>query len=156
MPAMAVVQPNGLYARFSSVVDDFTHTNQTWSELWDIFQKEGGNDCADGKLERAGKEPGRFAECLEDIERVHGKKRAEKARTVCSTKVKNKGTGKIFITGQRVGLTDLQRQIVEGALTQPVITAAMMLDMIEKMKIAGTDLNTAVWDNDAMTFVKVR
>ena len=148
MPAFAVIQPNGLFARFSTIVDDFTHYNMTRSEAWDYFQQEGGNDCADGKLERAHSEPGRFKEAIKDIRRVHGKERADEAKKQCSEK--------LVMTGKRIGLTDLQCQIVENTLTQPVITAAMMLNMIQKMELIGTDLNTAIWDNEAMTFIKGR
>jgi hypothetical protein len=146
MPAMAVLQPNGLYARFSTIVDDFTHTNLTQDELWTIFQHEGGDDCADGKIERAHDDHmRRFEECLEDIERVHGEKRVEQARKICSVP-KKQTTPK---------LTNLQREIIEGALTRPVFTAAMMLKMIETMKVGGMDLNKAVWDNEAGTFMKI-
>jgi hypothetical protein len=146
MPAMAVVQPNGLYARFSSIVDDFTHTNLTRDEIWTEFQHECGDDCADGKLERAHKDLGRFEECMEDILRVHGAARAKQTKASCSVKK----------TVSPKGLTNLQRQIIEGKLTQPIITAARMLAMIELCKVGGTDLNDIIWDNDAMSFVKVK
>jgi len=86
MSSRAVKQPNGLYARFSTIVDDFTHYNATREELWTIFRDEGGIDCANGKMERADKDlsvdgsTGRFEEALKTIEICHGKDIAVKRR----------------------------------------------------------------------------
>ena len=39
MPAYIAKQPNGLYCRFSSVVDTVTHTNMTEKDVVDLFVK---------------------------------------------------------------------------------------------------------------------
>ena len=80
MPARAVKQPNGLYARFSTIVDDFTHLNCTRDELWTVFRDEGGVECADGKMLRADENPQRYEEELHTIEVVHGSKLAMERR----------------------------------------------------------------------------
>lgn len=48
-----VKQPNGCYARFSDVVDDFTHMNMTREEALDVCLHEGGDALAENKLKNA-------------------------------------------------------------------------------------------------------
>lgn len=80
MPARAVKQPNGLYARFSTIVDDFTHYNHTREELWEVFRDEGGVESANGKMQRADDSLGRFEEEMHTIEAVHGAEVANQRR----------------------------------------------------------------------------
>jgi hypothetical protein len=74
MPWRIVVQPNQKYARFSSVVDGFTHTNMTRDEAIAVsLQYPGmGKEDAEQKVEWAEAEPGGFAESLTDIEIRYG------------------------------------------------------------------------------------
>lgn len=80
MPGRAVKQPNGLYSRFSTVVDDFTHMNYSREELWEVFRDEGGVDCANGKMERADKELERWEDELETINAIHGSEVEQRRR----------------------------------------------------------------------------
>jgi hypothetical protein len=63
-----VKQPNGLYARFSTVVDDFTHMNMTGDEAREESRREPG--CgrweADEGVLRADREARLY--CLDDAE----------------------------------------------------------------------------------------
>lgn len=86
MPARAVVQPNGLFARFSTIVDNFTHANYTEQELWEVFRDECGVDCANGKIQRAKAEPERFEDSISDIKMVHGPLEAERMTAFLSAK----------------------------------------------------------------------
>lgn len=85
MPSFAVLQPDGHYARFSTVVDSFTHCNQTRDEALAVWQDEVGSEKARGKLANAEAEepssvsgaPGplaRWRGCLEHIAIIHGEK----------------------------------------------------------------------------------
>jgi len=80
MPARAIKQPNGLYARFSTVVDDFTDYDCTREELFEIFKEESGTRTAEDKMKRADENLGRFEEAIQIISRIHGKKLAEERR----------------------------------------------------------------------------
>lgn len=77
MGVRAVVQPNGLFARFSEVVDHFTDINMTEQDATELFRNECGSREASGKIDRAKKSPGRYKECIRIIERVYGKEEAE-------------------------------------------------------------------------------
>lgn len=76
----AVKQPNGLYARFSEVVDDFTHANFSREELGSLYRDEGGVEFANSKLQRAENAVHRFDEAIGIIKCVHGKELAEQRR----------------------------------------------------------------------------
>jgi hypothetical protein len=76
----AIKQPNGLYARFSEIVDDFTHANCSREELWLYYRDEGGINCANGKLQRADEDLKRFDEAIDIIARIHSKELAEARR----------------------------------------------------------------------------
>ena len=80
MGIKAIRQPDGLYARFSSIVDDFTHLNCTRKEIWEVFRDEGGIDFANKMIERADKEPERWEEELKTIKEIHGSEVAELRR----------------------------------------------------------------------------
>ncbi len=77
-----VKQPNGLYARFSDIVDDFTHYSMTpegilrsGPEKWDV-----GPPTLRDKIGTADDSPERFEEELETIRLIHGKARADDRR----------------------------------------------------------------------------
>jgi hypothetical protein len=72
MASRAIKQPNGLYARFSDVVDDFTDINCSREELHIVFRDEGGISSADRKLKDADENPQRFEEEMESIREIHG------------------------------------------------------------------------------------
>lgn len=72
LPARLVKQPNGLYARFSTVVDDFTHVNMNREEAVESVDGYGF------KLAAADMEPDRWQEALHDIRIVHGEEGVSK------------------------------------------------------------------------------
>jgi hypothetical protein len=53
MPWFIVKQPNGTYARFSSVVDDFTHMNMIREEAVDLCREHLGRLETAEKMQRA-------------------------------------------------------------------------------------------------------
>lgn len=86
-----VKQPNGLYARFSDIVDNFTAMNMTESEAYELCRDYLGVEDAKLKV-KAGKEdwkpwsnnvPGsgleRWQESIGTVAVVHGKKAAQQA-----------------------------------------------------------------------------
>lgn len=93
MPARIVKQPNGLWARFSTVVDSFTHMNmndkearealvagpfkRTSKEEVEKSMERAARDDVDGKAQ---KDDGlnRWRDSLVDIEHQHGKKEVER------------------------------------------------------------------------------
>lgn len=87
-----VKQPNGLYARFSSIVDDFTHMNMTRQEAlelcWEVF---GSRHAREGtrpttkpspKVDRADSNPGRWESDIDLIRIIHGDRIAEERITM--------------------------------------------------------------------------
>lgn len=87
-----VLQPNGKLARFSDIVDDFTHMDMTAEEATEVCREHMGRREAKEKV-RAGlkdhkpwtvgvKGSGldRWKDCLETIRSVHGKKRADEVK----------------------------------------------------------------------------
>jgi len=52
MPAYIVKQPNGLYARFSTIVDSFTHYGMTVEEAYEVCHRDMGIDDAKAKVQR--------------------------------------------------------------------------------------------------------
>lgn len=70
MPSRIVRQPNGLYAVFSTVVDNFTFYGMTYEEA---AQQIGSA----ARVMQADNEPERFKESMETIALVHGIKAAE-------------------------------------------------------------------------------
>jgi hypothetical protein len=80
-----VVQPNGLFARFSDIVDHFTHFNCSREELWLFYRDEAGVRVADSKFEtaiEAGND--RFEDEIETIRFVHGPLEADRTRAFLS------------------------------------------------------------------------
>ena len=75
-----VRQPNGLLARFSDIVDDFTDVDMTDAQALFLCTEKSGVDIADGKLARADEFPERFDECIEAIRIVHGVDESVKRR----------------------------------------------------------------------------
>ena len=82
---MIVKQPNGLYARFSSIVDDFTHVNLSRAEAIDECVERAGREVANAKVERADTDTDphthkpregdglqRWRDCLQTIRIVQG------------------------------------------------------------------------------------
>lgn len=70
-----VVQPNGKFARFSEIVDDFTHFDMTRDEALSLYYAENGRSDqhnAEGKVKRAEEHPERFEEDLVIVGEVHG------------------------------------------------------------------------------------
>lgn len=68
-----VRQPNGLFARFSEVVDDFTDYNLTVGEAAELAAAESEYSVGKTKVLRAVDSPGleRWDEAIAIIERVH-------------------------------------------------------------------------------------
>ena len=76
MAWMILKQPNGLYARFSTVVDDVTEYDMTEEEVHELCLEAAGREVTDFKLNEAKKNKGRFTEVLREIESVHGSETA--------------------------------------------------------------------------------
>jgi hypothetical protein len=72
-----VKQPNGRYARFSEIVDIFTHMNMRPEDTYNIFRTY-SPELIDVKLAGADNEPGRWDEAIEIIETMHGKSKAQR------------------------------------------------------------------------------
>lgn len=84
-----VLQPNGKLARFSDVVDDFTHMGMTEAEALEFAVTQMGQRDAEEKVRAAvedhepwtvgkkGDGTARWRDSLESVERVHGKKARE-------------------------------------------------------------------------------
>lgn len=76
-----VQQPNGKLARWSDVVDDFTHSDMTSEEAVALCREMGltyGE--AEEKIYRAIVNIRRFEDCIGSIELIHGKETAEQRR----------------------------------------------------------------------------
>lgn len=80
-----IKQPNGLYARFSEVVDNITDYDMTKSEALVLCRCEHGMTQfqADMKVKSADENNERFTECLETIESVHGESEKSKVLEMC-------------------------------------------------------------------------
>jgi len=81
-----IKQPNGLLARFSDIVDNFTHYDMTPEEAIEVILEDYRGTAVD-KVQRGmddiipwGTMPGhglsRWEDCIESIRIVHGKKKA--------------------------------------------------------------------------------
>ena len=83
-----VKQPNGKFARFSDVVDNFTHLDMTEEEAFDVCLEKnwGGMMRHDAALKvKLGRLiPARFDASLRTIEAVHGLEEAERLRVLLS------------------------------------------------------------------------
>lgn len=92
-----VKQPNGLFARFSDVVDDFTHINMSETEALSVCKEEGCGEYEADKKMKAGKEdhipwtekPGsgldRWNNSIDTIKTCHGEKIMKRRITTAST-----------------------------------------------------------------------
>ena len=80
-----VVQPNGKYAKFSDVVDNFTDYDMTKDEAFELCRDAAGVDTARYKIEQAEKNPGRFDSAIDTIMNVHGHEEAALVRRELST-----------------------------------------------------------------------
>lgn len=81
-----VKQPNGKYARWADVVDDFTDYDMTSIETLELCQKFVGEDLAAIKFVGSHLAPSQFEECIDTIREVHGNEVAESRRRDMSTK----------------------------------------------------------------------
>lgn len=81
-----VQQPNGMFARFSDIVDNFTHYDLTEVEAYTVCRDE--FDMLEGpsaeKIEAAKRESGRFEDSLRTIAIVHGQDEADEVRSLLS------------------------------------------------------------------------
>lgn len=73
-----IKQPNGKFARFSEVVDDFTHYNLTDTEAVYLCRYSYYMDLreAEVKVANAIANPDRFDEAINTIKLIHGRKMA--------------------------------------------------------------------------------
>lgn len=81
-------QPNGNYAIFSSIVDDFVLLDATKDELLKAVMDEAASrakedytqilDELDGKVPSRRGDRDSFKDCLKTVERVHGKRKASR------------------------------------------------------------------------------
>ena len=67
-----IQQPNGLYAKFSNFIDDFTHCDMTRDEAFELCCDCVGHDFAKYKMEQADRFQGRFDRAIGTIREVHG------------------------------------------------------------------------------------
>ena len=87
MPSRIVRQPNGLFAQFSTVVDDFTHYGMTEAEAYEVCleghapevaknkMRRGVEDDMNGLSPKAGRAPdglNRWRDALYTIALIHG------------------------------------------------------------------------------------
>lgn len=73
-----VKQPDGKYARFSEVVDDFTHDGMTRTQVYKLCRVSLGEGDSAQKIDNADKELIRWAEAICIICDIHGKDVAER------------------------------------------------------------------------------
>lgn len=76
MPSRFLMQPNGKLARFSTIVDNFTHANLTEKDAYYVACGDMGRDAAEAKVARGVARgldsEGGWNDCLETIRTVHG------------------------------------------------------------------------------------
>jgi hypothetical protein len=84
MANRAVKQPNGRYARFSDIVDHFTHVNLTREELFEVYRYEFGIVVANDKINSADAHPERFNKAIETIRCIYGELEADGVRAYLS------------------------------------------------------------------------
>lgn len=95
---MLIVQPNGLFARFTEVCSDFTHTNMTEQEAYQVLHKNMPAAKAEIEIKKAkgghtllyapnahGDGMEAWNSCIEAIRRKYGKSHATKrvGETTC-------------------------------------------------------------------------
>lgn len=80
-----VQQPNGMFARWSDVVDNFTDYDMTEGDAFTLCHDVGVPAVvAQHKLNMAKSSPARFENSLETISIVHGQEEADKVRAMLS------------------------------------------------------------------------
>lgn len=72
MPDRCVLQPNGMYARFSTTCNHFTEYNCTETEILSVFSEIHGHKTAVRKVNNAKLEWSRFDEAIRTIGESHG------------------------------------------------------------------------------------
>ena len=75
MAERIVVKPNGLFAEFSEIVDDFIHFNMTEEEVYEIYRLraiEESKRTVAFKISTAKHDMNRWQEALDIIEEIHG------------------------------------------------------------------------------------
>jgi hypothetical protein len=77
-----IQQPNGKFARFSEVVDNFTHYDMTKEQAIDLCCNYMGRLKAPAKVANAITDPKRYQEALDIIREIHGVEEAEKIRRI--------------------------------------------------------------------------
>jgi hypothetical protein len=83
-----IKQPNGLYARFSDIVDNFTHYNMSINETKKVcMEKKCDFEEAVNKIQRANENPHRFEEAMDIIKIIHGVKEEAEIRKILTTKI---------------------------------------------------------------------
>ncbi len=76
MPAYFVMQPDGRFARFSTVVDDFTDLNMSEEECIQLVVEDAiarAKKEATTSITSAKTHPEKWAGCLLTVENIHGK-----------------------------------------------------------------------------------
>lgn len=79
-----IKQPNGLYARFSEVVDDVTDYDMTSHEALELCEKLAGVEIGAMKFVGSHINPSRFEEAIGIINEVHGEEIANERRKAMS------------------------------------------------------------------------
>lgn len=86
MPSRFVLQPNGLLARFSTIVDNFTYANLTKEQAIKVAREDMGRAAAEAKVERGLKDElpwqngvygdgtARWNEACRIVKLIHGEK----------------------------------------------------------------------------------
>ena len=77
-----VKQPNGLLARFSEVVDNFTHANLTVAEAMELCVEDMSVAAATQKVQRGIDSDSRWTEAIGIIRRVHGEDEVFRVETL--------------------------------------------------------------------------
>lgn len=86
MAERAVLQPNGKYAVFSSIVDNFVLYDATSEEIWTYFRDAAGMRRANEAVKNADEDrnmdgsKGRFEDCMRTIRNIHGAEQEKLAR----------------------------------------------------------------------------
>lgn len=81
-----IQQPNGKFARFSDVVDDFTHYDMTEADAVYLCRHDHEMSQAEAEIKVANalSEPSRFEDAIESIRFHHGSLLADVRRSVLS------------------------------------------------------------------------
>lgn len=80
MSCWLVQQANGKFARFSTIVDDFTHIDMTEQEAFKMYHDHGGLITATTMLDNAKNKVDPVEDALGEIKRIHGEELANLRR----------------------------------------------------------------------------